>query len=245
MLALPIRPTGDDMTIPLRAGVIAIAAVAFGVGLSGCGSDSATKGSSTTASSTSSAATSSSAAPTTSAQAAAPAPTLADYIRKNNIVETPVSPGEPGSPTIEIPPPKGWEDMGANTPEGAYSGLAFTGDPAMAANPPTVITKVFKLAGNVDPAKVLEAAPGDVRNLPGFQGPPGGQPNKLSGFEATVIGGTYTKDGVTRMVAQKTVVIPGQDALYVLQLNADGTEDQAYPLMDATSSIDEQAKITP
>ncbi|MBI5341383.1 MAG: LpqN/LpqT family lipoprotein [Mycolicibacterium rufum] len=234
------------MTIPLRAGVIAIAAVAFGVGVSGCGSDSAATESSSSSSATSSAsATSSSAAPTTSAQAAAPAPTLADYIRENNIVETPVRPGDPGSPTIELPTPKGWEDMGPNTPEGAYSAMAFTADPAMAANPPTLITKVFKLTGNVDPAKVLEAAPGDVRNLPGFEGPEGGQPNKLSGFEATVIGGTYPKDGVTRMVAQKTVVIPGQDALYVLQLNADGTEDQAYPLMDATSTIDDQAKITP
>ncbi len=234
------------MTIPLRAGVIAIAAVAFGVGLSGCGSDTAKSESSTSSSATSApSAASSSSAPTTSAQAAAPAPTLADYIRDNNIVETPVSQGDPGSPTIEIPTPKGWEDMGPNTPEGAYSAMAFTADPAMATNPPTVITKVFKLTGNVDPAKVLQAAPGDVRNLPGFEGPGGGQPNKLGGFEATVIGGTYPKDGVTRMVAQKTVVIPGQDALYVLQLNADGTEDQAYPLMDATSTIDDQAKITP
>ncbi len=72
-----------------------------------------------------------------------------------------------------------------------------------------------------------------------------GQPSKLSGFDATVIGGIYTKDGVTRMVARKTVAIPGQDGLYVLQLTADGTEDQAYPLMDATAAIDDQAKITP
>jgi hypothetical protein len=41
------------------------------------------------------------------------------------------------------------------------------------------------------------------------------------------------------------VVIPGQDALYVLQLNADGTEDQMGALMDATSVIDEQTTITP
>ena len=29
-----------------------------------------------------------------------------------------------------------------------------------------------------------------------------------------------------RAIAQKTVVIPGKDGLYVLQLNADGLEDQ-------------------
>jgi len=239
------------MTMATRAGlkaVGAVGAIAVAVGVSACGSN--TGGSATTASSasgtasSSSAPTSSSAAPSTSAQAAAPITTLADYIRDNNIVETPVRPGDPGSPTIDIPPPKGWEDMGSNTPEGAYSGLVFTGDPAMT-NPPTVITKVFKLTGNVDPAKVLEAAPGEVRALPGFQGADSGQPSKLSGFDAAVIGGTYPKDGVTQMVAQKTVVIPGQDGLYVLQINANGTEDQAYPLMDATASIDEQAKITP
>jgi hypothetical protein len=31
----------------------------------------------------------------------------------------------------------------------------------------------------------------------------------------------------------------------VLQLNADGTEDQMGPLMDATAAIDEQTKIQP
>jgi hypothetical protein len=47
------------------------------------------------------------------------------------------------------------------------------------------------------------------------------------------------------MIAQKTVVVPGQDGLFVLQLNADGTEDQAMPLIDATAAIDEQTTITP
>jgi hypothetical protein len=41
------------------------------------------------------------------------------------------------------------------------------------------------------------------------------------------------------------VVIPGQDGLYVLQLNADGTEDQTGSLMDATNVINEQTTITP
>jgi len=49
----------------------------------------------------------------------------------------------------------------------------------------------------------------------------------------------------TLAVAQKTVVIPGSDGLFVLQLNADGTEDQMGILMDATNIIDEQTTITP
>ena len=83
-----------------------------------------------------------------------------------------------------------------------------------------------KLTGNVDPAKILEFAPGEIKNLPGYEGGAEGSPSKLGGFDATQIGGTYTKDGVKRAIAQKTVVIPGKDGLYVLQLNADGLEDQ-------------------
>jgi len=237
------------MTIPTRAGVIAIAAVALGIGLTGCGSDTKTEETTSTSTSASASesesATSSSEAPTTSAAAAAPKKSIADYIKENNITETPVKRGDPGSPTIDLPFPQGWVDMGADTPEWAYAGIVFTGDPTMAKNPPTIIAIVSKLTGNVDPAKILEYAPGEVQSLEGYQGPETGQPSKLGGFDATQVGGTYTKDGVSRMVAQKTVVIPGQDGLFVLQLNADGTEDQAMPLMDATQTIDDQTTITP
>jgi hypothetical protein len=235
------------MTIPLRAGVIAITAVALGVGLSACGSDSKSEKSTSASATTTSAEaeSSSSKAPATPAEAAGPAETIVDYIKKNNITETPVKPGDPGSPTIDLPFPPGWEDAGAKTPQWAYNAIVFTGDPAMAQDPPTIIAIVSKLTGNVDPAEVLKYAPGEIRNLEGFQGPTTGQPGKLSGFDATQIGGTYLRDGVTRMIAQKTVIIPGQDGLYVLQLNADGTEDQAMQLMEATKTIDDQTKINP
>lgn len=236
------------MTSSLRAGAVAIAAIAIGIGLSGCGSD--TKSESTTSKETTSAAAS--ATTTTSKAAPAPAPpdaagpnkTIVDYIKENGIVESPVHRGDPGAPTIDLPFPPGWEDAGNRTPEWAYGAIVST-DPAFAQNPPTIIALVSKLAGNVDPAKVLEFAPGEIKNLPGYEGAADGTPSTLGGFDATQIGGMYTKDGVKRAIAQKTVVIPGQDGLYVLQLNADGTEDQMGPLMDATTAIDEQTTITP
>ncbi|MCG7593021.1 envelope biogenesis lipoprotein LpqN [Mycobacterium sp. C3-094] len=233
------------MTTSTRAGLIALAVLTLGGGLSACSNDTSGTPSSASSSATSSVSSTAQAAPPSSSAAPAPIVTLADYIRDNNIVETPVAPGDPGSPTIELPTLEGWEDMGGNAPEGSYSASVFTGDPAAAADPATVITKVVKLTGNVDPAKVLEVAPGELRALPGFDGPESGVPNKLSGFDATVIGGTYTKDGAPRMVAQKTVVIPGQEGLYVLQINAEGTPEQANALMDATAAIDDQATITP
>jgi hypothetical protein len=232
------------MSFPARAGVLAIAAIVIGVGVSACGSD--TKAADSTTSAAAPAPVSSSSAPPASPAPApaAPVKTLQDYVKENNIVETPVKKGDPGSPTIELPVPQGWADMGPGTPADAYSGMSFTGDPATAKNPPTIVTRVVKLTGNVDPAKVLEAAPGEVRNLPGFEGQDSGQKSTLSGFDATLVGGMYEKGGVTWMVAQKTVAIPGQDGLYVMQMKAEGPEDQASALVGATATIDKQTKIT-
>jgi Probable lipoprotein LpqN len=231
------------MTRSLRAGVIAVAAIAVGIGLSGCGSDTKSEPTTSKETSATSETTTSKAAPSTSAQAGANK-TIVDYIKENGIVETPVHRGDAGSPTIDLPFPPGWEDAGNRTPEWAYAAILAT-DPAFAQDPPTIIALVSKLAGNVDPAKILEFAPGEIKNLPGYEGSQEGSPSTLGGFDATQIGGTYVKNGVKRAIAQKTVVIPGQDGLYVLQLNADGTEDQMGALMDATSVIDEQTTITP
>jgi hypothetical protein len=231
------------MTRSLRACVIAVAAIAIGIGLSGCGSDTKSEPSTSKQTSTASSTSTSKPAPT-SAQASGPNKTIVDYIKENGITETPVHRGDPGSPTITLPFPPGWEDAGSRTPEWAYAAIV-SNDPAMAQDPPTIIELVSKLTGNVDPAKILEYAPGEIKNLPGYDGAQDGQPSTLAGFDATQIGGTYTKDGVKRAIAQKTVVIPGQDALFVLQLNADGTEDQMGALMDATGVIDEQTTITP
>lgn len=234
------------MSKSVRAGVIGIATVALGLCLAGCGSDTKTDESATAGASSSEAATTTSAAaaPTGEDQAAGPNKTIVDYIRENGIIETPVKRGDPGAPTIDLPMPEGWEDAGPRTPDWAYGAILST-DPAFTSDPPSIMALVSKLTGNVDPAKILEFAPGEINNLPGFEGSNSGTPGKLSGFDAMQVGGTYTKNGVTRAIAQKTVVIPGQDGLYVLQLNADGREDQIGVLGPATVTIDEQTKITP
>jgi hypothetical protein len=223
----------------VRAGGIAIMAVLVGLALAGCGSGEK-KNESTTSSST----TSSSAAPTTTSAVAKPNKSIPDYIKENGITETPVKRGDPGSPEINLPFPPGWEDMGAQTPAWAWGGIKYTGDPNMT-NPPAIIALLSKLTGNVDPQKILEYAPGEMKNLPGYEGDGTGSASTLGGFQAWQIGGMYTKDGAKRAVAQKTVVIPAADGVYVLQLNADGTEDQMGLMMDATTAIDEQTTITP
>src|SRR6185369_1046803 len=86
-----------------------------------------------------------------SQEAAKPNATIPDYIKQNGITEKPVKKGDPGSPEINLPFPPGWEDMGPGTPPWAWGGMKFTGDPAMAASPPTIIALLSKLTGNVDP----------------------------------------------------------------------------------------------
>jgi hypothetical protein len=224
----------------VRAGGIAIMAVVLGLALAGCGSNDK-KSEETSKPTTSSSAK---AAPTSPAPEKANL-TIPDYIKQQGITEAPVKKGDPGSPEINLPFPPGWEDMGPDTPPWAWGAMKYTGDPAMAAAPPTIIALLSKLTGNVDPAKILEFAPGEMKNLPGYQGEGNGSASTLGGFDAWQIGGTYMRNGVKRAVAQKTVTIPAADGLFVLQINADGTEDQMPILMDATTAIDEQTTITP
>jgi hypothetical protein len=229
----------------MKAGGTAIAVVALGLALAGCGSDTKSAPSSSASSSSSSkssSAKSSSAAPSTPAQAGKNE-TIADYIKESGITETPVKRGDPGTPTLDLPIPEGWADTGAKTPEYAWGAIVST-DPAMASDPPSIVALMSKLTGDVDPAKIIEYAPGELKNLPGFEGGDGNT-STLGGFDAYQIGGSYVKDGAKRMIAQKTVVIPSNGDVFVLQLNADGLEDQMGPLMDATSQIDEKTTITP
>ncbi|KEF98084.1 MULTISPECIES: envelope biogenesis lipoprotein LpqN [Mycobacterium] len=214
---------------------LATISVALSLALAGCGHDhkSGDKTSTPTTSSTSP-------SQTTAAPAAKAKYTIADYVKDNNIAETPVHHGDPG-PNVDLPVPTGWQlNQNSGT---SYGGIVQT-QPANPADPPSVSALFSKLTGNVDPAKLIQYAPGEVQNLPGYQGGGDGSASTLAGFQAWQLGGTYQKNGKTRVIAQKTVVIPSQGAVYVLQLNADGLESDQGPLMDATSVIDHQTTIT-
>ena len=65
----------------------------------------------------------------------------------------------------------------------------------MAADPPTIVAVMSKLTGNVDPAEIFKYAPGELKNLPGYESAGDGGDAKLGGFDAYQIGATYVKDG--------------------------------------------------
>lgn len=227
---------------------VAAAVTALAVVLSGCGSDTktATSSSSSTDSSKSSS-TSTTKKPTVEsspAEAAGPNPSIASYIKDNNITETAVHMGDPGAPTINLPVPDGWEPAGENTPEWAYGAILYTG-PEAEKYTPSIVAIVSKLTGDVDPQKIIDLAPGELNNLSGYKPLNEGATSTLGEYPAYQLGGTWQSDGETKVVAQKTVVIPGSDGLYVLQLNADGLDSQKEIIGAATDKIDSDTTITP
>lgn len=212
------------------------------IALAGCGSGT-DDGSTTSAAATTSAEHTDTPSPTRPGLAG-PNKTINDYITENKIAESPIKPGEPDTPDFDFPFPPGWSDAGDKTPAWAYGAIVYD-KPTDPADPPVIIAIASRLTGNVDPDQILEYAPGQLKNLAQFE--PLGEPEKttLGGFEAVRSSGTYTADGKRRVVAQKTVVIPGTDALFVLQLNAHAPEAQKDVVVAAADLINEQTKITP
>lgn len=227
----------NKITVIATAG----AAVVLSVAIGGCGSKPGTGTSGTTAAAGSTSATST-ASPTSAA--ARPGTTIDQYITENNIAETPIKPGDAGTPDFNFPFPPGWSAAGDRKPDWAYGAIVYD-KPADPSDPPIMYAIAVKLTGDVDATKLLELAPSQLDELPGFA--PIGAPDKssLSGFDAVQYAGTYVNDGKKRVVAQKTVVIPAKDGLFALQLNANALDGQQDVILDAAKIIDEQTTITP
>ena len=224
----------------------AAAVTALAVVLSGCGSSTTTATSSSSSASSSSATTTSkkpSVPSTTQAPVAGPNPTIADYIKQNNIQETGIKMGDPTAPPVNLPLPDGWQALTPEeAPDYAYGAIVYAG-PEFEADPPNIVALMSKLTGNVDPQKIIDLAPGELNNLPDYKPGNEGETSTLGDYPAFVLGGTYTRDGATRYIAQKTVVIPAADGLYVLQLNVDGPSAAGDVLGAATDKIDSSTTI--
>ena len=226
---------------------VAAAVTALAVVLSGCGSDTKTASSSSSESkSSSSTETTTSKKPKvteTPEAAAGPNPTIADYIAENKIQETGVKMGDPNAPAVNLPVPDGWQVLPPEqAPEYAYGAIVYAG-PEFEADPPNIVALMSKLDGDVDPQKIIDLAPGELNNLPDYKPGNEGETSTLGDYPAYVLGGTYTRDGATRFIAQKTVVIPAADGLYVLQLNVDGPDAAGDVLASATEKIDSDTTI--
>ena len=219
---------------------VAVAAMSLVLGLTGCGSDSKSEKTSTSTSTSTSVATSS-AAPTTSAQAEGTHQTLGEYLKQNNIQETPISRGTPGAPDVDLGMPDGWTAQPPSD-DAQYGSIVFN-TPSDPNDAPRLRAYFEKLTGNVDTDKLLVASAGDILNLPGYQGNEG-EKNTLSGYPAYQVGGEWTKDGVKRMAVQKVALIQAGDSTYLLLVAGDAPAADANALNDATRAIDEKTTVT-
>jgi Probable lipoprotein LpqN len=222
---------------------LGLVAVTLSASLIGCGSATKTETTPSAAEKSTASVQSTAAEPPSPAPVAGLNKTLQDYLKENHISETAVKHGDPGAPNVALPPLAGWRSADP-LPAGAYGEMIYE-KPKSAQNPPRIQVTLTKMTGSVDPQQVLALAPNSVRNLPGYNGPSGPNRDKLANHDAVVIGGMYDKDGKKLLVAQKTVLIPTDGGLYVLQIKAVGEEADAAPLLEATSTIDKDTKITP
>jgi hypothetical protein len=75
--------------------------------------------------------------------------------------------------------PPGWQLANES---GASYGTIVLAQPANPSDPPTISALVAELPGDVDPAKIIQYTPGEVLNLPGYQGSATEPPPCSAGF---------------------------------------------------------------
>ncbi len=183
----------------------------------------------------------------TASDAAAEAPqagaNLNQYIVDNKIAEVPFKKGQPGTPKIDFPFPPDWVSAGDQTPDWAYGAIVYS-KPKDPDDQPFLYAIASKLTGNVDANKVLDLASNQLDELPEFKndGPP--ERTKFDGYDSVTYVGNYVWEGKPRAVGQQTIVVPGKDGLFVLQLNGEAPEGQEQVVIDAATFIREKTKIT-
>lgn len=236
------KRSGNRRNLILTAGVIgAVVLLVGGITLAvNSGGDSDTGGGAETTSAV--ATDTSDPETTTSPKPAAHAFTIADYIKQSGIVETPVHRGDPGAPVFTMPTPPGWIDAGPRTPAWAYS--AIVNDPVNPTEPPSVVSLISKLTGDVDANKLLEYAPNELQNLADYKADGDVTRGNISGFPTVHLAGTYAKGGQRRAITQTTVVIQAPGSVYVLQINADANDRDKTALTDVNKAIEAQSTIT-
>jgi len=179
-----------------------------------------------------------------SPSATASALTVPEYIKQAGATETVLTREDSDGVTVDLPVPDGWETTKDYGDAGSYGAIVYKGaaDPA---NPPHVLALFSKLEGDVEAGKILEYAPQELRNLDGFKELSPASPSKLGGYDAVQYGGTVDIEGKTMLIAQKTVVVPAASGgLYVLQLNAYATQDEADVLTAVMNDIDSSTSIS-
>jgi hypothetical protein len=169
--------------------------------------------------------------------------TISDYLKNAGITETPVHAGDPGAPKIELPIPALWQQA-IDVPGKPFWAIMMT-EPADPKIPPLIEARLSKLSAEVPIQTIFDYAAGEIENLPGYQALGNGGRAELGGVEAFQMGGLFEENGVTKLVAQKTLLIASPTGPFLLRVRATGPEADTPALISATAALDENTVITP
>lgn len=169
--------------------------------------------------------------------------TILEYFEQEGITQTALGPDD-GGPVVDMPVPAGWSPSDDYTSEASYGAIVYDAA-ADATQPPRVLALLARVEGPAEAARILELAPGELLGLDGFTASDEGEASTLGAYDAVQVIGTYSNGGHDLLIAQKTVVVPDDDELYVVQINAYAPPAEADVLLTALQEIDATTTITP
>lgn len=188
-------------------------------------------------------------------------PTIATYLHEVSPNVAMTHRHDPGAPIITLPMPANWSDAGPATRPFAYQTIVYHG-PGAEAYAPSVTALMSKLGPEVDPQKIIDFAPGELNNMPGFVASDRGEMRTIDGRQAFMLSGTWNAPPVApapgapgapespglpamqRLIAQYTVLVQDRAGLYVLQINVDAEAGQTEIFHRICEAIDRDTKIS-
>jgi len=225
------------------ASVTGIAAVALGLALTGCGS-----GAKTASPASSTAAAGSSSAPSSSGKSAPPKEAggkgLDEYLSSNHITQEAPQIGAAGVPTVTLPGLAGWSHAELDPQQGFADLLCVKYDsPSTDGGVAVVRVQMAKLTGTIDQSKLLAAAKPTLSDSGDkFRADPSTiSVGDFKGWQAIV--DSVDKDGKKLTITGRLIVIPGQDATYLLQEGGVASPELEGTMLDAVHLIDTQTTI--
>lgn len=234
------------MNHPARFAAPAVLVLALGI--AACGGEEPERGSrasdSSSASSDGTPPESPTGSPTGSPTDETGAPTtILGYFEQEGITQTALGPDDDG-PVVDMPVPAGWSTSDDYASEASYGAIVYDAA-ADTTQPPRVLALLARVEGPAEAARILELAPGELLGLDGFTASDDGEASTLGAYDAVQVFGAYSNGGQDLTIAQKTVVVPDGEELYVLQLNAYAPPGETDVLVTALQEIDTSTTITP
>jgi hypothetical protein len=101
-----------------------------------------------------------------------------------------------------------------------------------------------RINGDFEAQQFIELSPSELYNLNGYVPVYDNGAASMDGFATYELGGTFMKDGRHEFIAQKTIVVPSRDGLYVIQINSMGPDSIRDALIDDFTLINTQSRIT-